>query len=96
MDINDHDLYGTHDRLVCMKKQTYDKIYQKCIQTIKLASKSGHLSCVYYIPSFLVGGSFPIIDIERCAEYVMSKLEMNANIKTEFYEPNIIVIDWSK
>ena len=46
---------------------------------------------------FLFGSSYPIINVESCANYIMNKLKKaNNNLKTSFIEPNIIFIDWRR
>ena len=96
-DINDNDLYNSHDKLSILKKKSYEDIYTRCVNTIKLTSKAGELMCIFQIPKFYINGSYPIIDIEKCASYVMAKLIMaNKNINVTFHNPNILLIDWRK
>lgn len=97
MSLNNNDLYKKHDQLIQLKKETYEKLYNRCINNIKLTSNAGELICLFEIPSFLFGSSYPIINIESCANYIMNKLTTtNSNIKTSFIEPNIIFIDWRR
>lgn len=97
MELNNSDLYKKHDKLVELKKETYDKIYKKCTNFIKLTSDAGDLICFFEIPHFLFGSSYPIINIVSCANYIRNKLhQANKHIKTEFIEPNIIFIDWRR
>ena len=97
MSLRDTDLYKKHDQLVELKKSTYDQLYQRCKNTIKLTSDAGELLCVYEIPEFLFGSSYPIINIKYCANYIMNKLyAANKNIKTTFIEPNLLLIDWRR
>lgn len=97
MDINNNDLYKKHDRLIQLKRETYEKIYTQCKNRIKLTSDAGELLCLFEIPEFVFGASFPIINIESCANYVMNKLtRANKHIKTIFVNPNIIFIDWRR
>jgi hypothetical protein len=97
MDLNNNNLYKKHDQLVQLKKETYEKLYNRCKNTIKLTSDAGELICLFEIPKFLFGSSYPIINIQSCANYIMNKLlQANHNIKTTFIEPNIIFIDWRR
>lgn len=97
MDLNNNDLYKKHDQLIQLKRETYEKLYNRCKNTIKLTSDAGELICLFEIPNFLFGSSFPIINIQSCANYIMNKLTLaNKNIKTTFIEPNIIFIDWRR
>ena len=97
MEINNNDLYKKHDQLIQLKKETYDKLYQRCKNLIKLTSDTGELICLFKIPTFLFGSSYPIINVESCANYIMNKLtKANKHIKTSFIEPNLIFIDWRR
>ena len=97
MDIKDSILYKKHDQLIELKRQAYEKLYQQCKNTIKLTSDAGELVCVFTIPRFLFGVGYPLINIQYCSNYIMNKLSIaNKNIKTTFYEPNIIFIDWRR
>lgn len=96
MELNNEDLYKTHDKMKELRKETYEKIYKRCINTIKAASKLGELICIYEIPNFVFGSSLPIINIELCSKYIIKKLSTNKNIKALFIEPNLIFIDWRK
>lgn len=97
MDLKNNDLYKKHDQLIKLKRETYEKLYNRCKNQIKLTSDTGELICLFEIPNFLFGSSYPIINIESCANYIMNKLvNANKNIKTTFIEPNIIFIDWRR
>ena len=97
MSLNNNDLYKKHDQLVQLKKETYEKIYNRCVNTIKLTSNAGELVCLFQIPEVVFGLSYPKINIVSCANYIMNKLtKANKHVKTNFYEPNIIFIDWRR
>ena len=97
MSLDNKDLYKKHDQLIQLKKETYDKIFTRCVNTIRLTSNAGELICLFEIPNFVFGSSYPLINIESCANYVMNKLKLaNTNIKTLFIEPNLIFIDWRR
>lgn len=97
MELNNNDLYKKHDQLIKLKRETYEKLYNRCKNKIKLTSDAGELICLFEIPNFLFGSSYPIINIECCANYIMNKLtRANRHIKTTFIEPNIIFIDWRR
>jgi hypothetical protein len=97
MDLNNNDLYKKHDQLIELKRQTYEKLYTRCKNRIKLTSDASELICLFEIPNFLFGSSYPIINIQSCANYIMNKLtSANKHIKTTFVEPNILFIDWRR
>lgn len=97
MSLRDTDLYKKRDDVIQLKKETYDKIYKRCVNFIKLTSNTGELFCLYEIPGVVFGSSYPIINIESCATYIMEKLtKSNGHIKTQFVPPNIIFIDWRR
>lgn len=97
MDLNNDDLYKKHDGLIELKRQTYEKLYDRCKNRIKLTSSAGELFCFFEIPSFLFGSAYPIINIISCANYIMNKLsQANKHIKSSFIEPNIILINWMR
>ncbi len=97
MELGNNNLYKKHDQLIELKRQTYEKIYTRCKNRIKLASDAGELLCVFEIPNFMFGSSYPIINVKYCANYIINKLyNANNNIKTTFIEPNIIFIDWRR
>ena len=97
MDIKNDDLYKKHDQLIQLKRETYEKLYNRCKNRIKLTSDAGELICVFEIPQFVFGSSYPIINVVSCANYIMNKLtKANRHIKTLFIEPNSILIDWRR
>jgi hypothetical protein len=97
MNLKNSELYKKHDQLIELKKQTYDQLYKRCCNIIRLAADAGELICFFEIPNFLFGSSYPLINIKSCANYIMNKLvESNKNIKTTFVEPNFILIDWRR
>ncbi|AGC01904.1 hypothetical protein H012_gp558 [Acanthamoeba polyphaga moumouvirus] len=97
MNLRDEDLYKKHDDLINLKTQTYEKLYQRCNNNIKLTSNAGELMCLFEIPNFLFGSSYPIINVKCCAKYLMNKLtEANKNIRVTFIEPNMLFIDWRR
>ena len=95
--LSSHDLYKRHDQLTILKKQTYDKLYTRCINMIKLTANTGELWCIFEIPPFVFGTEFPLINITSCANYIMNKLaKTNKHIKTAFVPKNTIVISWHR
>lgn len=97
MSLRNDDLYKKHDQLIHLKKETYEKIYMRCRNQIKLISDAGELLCIFEIPNFMFGTSYPIINVISCANYIMHKLtKANSHIKTFFIEPNILFIDWRR
>ncbi len=55
MELNNSDLNKKHDRLVQLKRETYDKIYKKCLALIKLTSDAGDLICFFEFQIFYLG-----------------------------------------
>lgn len=97
MELNNDELYKKHDQLVELKRETYEKLYNRCKNRIKLTSDAGELLCLFEIPSFMFGCSYPIINVRSCANYIMNKLyAANKHIKSAFIEPNILFIDWRR
>ena len=97
MSLKNSDLYKKHDQLIELKRQTYDKLYNRCENRIKLASDAGELICLFEIPEFLFGSAYPIINIKSCSNYIINKLaQANKHIKASLIEPNIIFIDWRR
>jgi len=83
--------------LIELKRQTYEKIYERCVNYIKITAKTGSLTCLYEIPDFVFGVPFAIINRERCATYIMNKLAAsNKNIVTTFIPPGQLWIDWRR
>ena len=97
MDLENFNLYKKHDDMIKLKRDTYEKLYNRCKNRVILASKAGELICLFEIPNFMFGSGYPIINIESCANYIMDKLTReNSNIRTTFIEPNGIFIDWRR
>lgn len=91
------DLYGKHDQLIKLKRETYEKLYDRCRNKIKLTSDTGELLCFFEIPPYLFGSGYPVINVQSCANYIMNKLtQANKHINTTFIEPNIIFVDWRR
>lgn len=97
MSIKNSDLYKKHEEIIKLKKETYDKITKRCINTIKLTANTGELICTFEIPYFIFGTSYPLINIEYCANYVINKItNENSSIRMYFIKPNIILADWRR
>lgn len=97
MELSDKNLYQKQKQLSELKRETYEKLFNRCKNTIKRTADAGELLCVFEIPSFMFGSGYPIINVESCANYIMEKLTMaNPNIRSQFISPNIIFIDWRK
>ena len=74
------------------KKKTYDKIYLLAERKICTASDTNNYHTWFQIPEFLVG--LPIYSHPECRKYIEEKLNHNG-FKTNFYEPNILFIEWN-
>jgi len=97
MTLRTADLYKQHNRLIELKRETYDKLYKRCLNQIKLTADTGELICFFTVPKCLFGSSWPLINVQPCATYIINKLtKSNKNIKATFIEPNIIFIDWRR
>jgi len=97
MDLNKHDLYKRHDQLSNLKKTTYEQIYTRCVNKIKLTADAGELICIFIVPDFLFGSDYPLINVSSCATYIIGKLcKSNKYIKASYHEPNVIFIDWRR
>jgi hypothetical protein len=97
MELSNRNLYHKHDQLMRMKKETYERIYNSCKNTIMMTANAGELICFFKIPSFLFGSSYPLINVKSCADYIIDKLtKTNNRIKAIFIKPNIIFINWIK
>jgi len=73
------------------KKITFEKVFLKIEKKIILASAANYYYCWYSIPEFIVG--LPMYSLIECKEYVEIKIK-NDGFKTEFFEPNILLIEW--
>lgn len=97
MSLRSSDLYRQRDQLIELKRQTYEKIYVRCVNYIKMTAKTGALSCLYEIPEFVFGVPFSIIKQDKCANYIMNKLAAShKNIVTTYIHPGKLWIDWRR
>jgi hypothetical protein len=74
------------------KNKTFDKIYSLVEKKIILASGGDYYHTWYQIPEFFVG--LPMYSVDDCQQYIQKKLKKNG-FKSEFYDPNILLIEWS-
>lgn len=97
MSLSNDVLYKRRDEIVRQKRETYEKLFLKCKTIIRNASRVGSLSCCYEIPPFVLGASYPMIDVKTCGKYIISKItDENPNIRAFFSEPNIVYFDWRR
>ena len=95
MSITDKELYNQNQRIMDLKRATYESLYKKCVNLIKLNSKKGELMCFYYIPKIVFGSGYPHVNIEYCAKYIIDKLHIaNKHIRATLVQPNMLLIDW--
>lgn len=95
MELTDEELYLSHNKIKQMKKNTYDSLYNKCVNKVKLVSKKGFMCCLFVIPKIVFGSEYPKINVKYAADYISDKLvKTNKNIKVTFYEPNALFIEW--
>ena len=74
-----------------IKKEINEKIYNLCINTIKLYVVNNKYECIYNIPFFIFG--LPKYNIKEVAKYIINKLEKD-KLLIYFFEPNILYINW--
>ena len=74
-----------------IKKETFNKILAKIEKKIILASAANYYFTWYTIPEFIIG--LPLYSLNECKEYIIKKINKNGFI-TEFFQPNIILINW--
>ena len=97
MALSNRQLYKKHDELKSLKIETYDKLKNRCVNLIAQSANMGEFMCIFEIPNYLFGSSFPMVDVATCAKYIMNKIiAENNNIKPTFCEPNFIIFDWRK
>jgi hypothetical protein len=73
------------------KKETFNKILEKVEKKIILASSANYYFTWYSIPQFIIG--LPLYSLVECKDYIIRKIDKNG-FKTEFFEPNILLIKW--
>ena len=74
------------------KEKTFKKIYKIAEKKIIIANTGNNTVAWFEIPEFILG--VPIYKINECKDYLQKKLKKNG-FKTEFFEPNILKVDWS-
>lgn len=80
-----------------LKTETYEKIFRKCVNSIKACARKGDLVCSFPIPVYVLGAGYPRIDPANCAVYLKERLlKENDKLKISFVQPNILFIDWRK
>lgn len=70
---------------------TFDKIYTHVEKKICLASSGNYYYTWFQIPEILIG--LPTYSHIECRNFIINKLVSNG-FKTEFFDPNIILIKW--
>ena len=77
--------------------KTYDKIYNLVINNIKLCANNYEECCIFSIPFFMFGEQ--TYDMNQVSEYLIEQLNIEITKKNlsivNFYEPNILYIEWS-
>jgi hypothetical protein len=76
-----------------IKKESYEYILDKCYNFIKLMANQNKVDCIFEIPKFIYGKTFPSIDQEECAYYIIEELNKN-NFLYYFFPPDKIYISW--
>ena len=75
------------------KEKTFKKIYDIAEKKIIIANTGNNTIAWFEIPEFILG--VPIYKIIECKDYLEKKLKKNG-FKTEFFEPNVLKVDWSE
>jgi hypothetical protein len=92
-----YNIYEQENKLVNLKKATYNKNYELCKNLIKFTCKAGERTCIYQIPSYMYGEQYPHVNVLSCAKYIMNKMiNWNRHVKVSYEEPNLLIIDWSR
>ena len=73
------------------REESYDAVLSQCHNRIKRASEMGQQSCVYKIPSFLIG--LPLIQIGPCSAYIKQAL-LDNGLYAEFSDATTLFICW--
>lgn len=95
--LSDADLYQRHDTMRELKTETYEKIFRKCVNSIKACAKNGDLICSFPIPVYVLGTGYPRVDPVNCSVYLKERLlKENSNLKISFVSPNILFVDWRR
>jgi hypothetical protein len=89
--VNAQELINKQKEREQIKTLTYDKIYSFIEKKIILSSEGNSYYTWYQIPEFFIG--LPLYSIDECQIYIRNKLKKNG-FKTEFYQPNILLIKW--
>ena len=74
------------------KEKTFKKILKIVEKKLVIANTGNNSSIWFEIPEFILG--VPIYKVVECKKYLIKKLKKNG-FNTEFFEPNILKIDWS-
>jgi len=89
--VNAQELINKQKEREQIKTLTYDKIYSFIEKKIIFSSEGNSYYTWYQISKFFIG--LPLYSIDECQIYIRNKLKKNG-FKTEFYQPNILLIKW--
>ena len=91
MNISINDMQNLYDKKQNKKKDTYNKILERVIRTMKENAIIGETKCVYQIPEIIFG--MPVINKEECITYINNILK-EKGFNCFFIKPNYILIMW--
>ena len=86
-----HDLTQKARQSDKRREESFDEILKRCHSRIKRASNDGLLSCVYPVPSFIVG--LPLVQVEPCLLYIRAALTCDG-LYAEINQDNSLFITW--
>ena len=89
---NVNDLIETQDTINRQIKDTYNEIYDRCLDRIENANRMKRVDLIFEIPMTVFGN--PIFDIHECAELIINKLRDNY-IDAMLYTDRHIFITWA-
>ena len=91
MNISVNDMQNLYDKKQNKKKDTYNKILERVIRTMKENAIIGETKCVYQIPEIIFG--MPVINKDECIHYINNILK-EKGFNCFFIKPNYILIMW--
>lgn len=95
--LSDADLFQTMDRQEQLTLDSYQKVYQTCINLIKSESKKRQTSCTFLVPPMVLSSGYRTINTVECGYYIVDHLmQANVHIVAQMIDRNTIVIEWGR
>jgi hypothetical protein len=86
-----NELKKERESLLKTQVDTFEKVFEQCLKSIKFLNKNGKTSMVYEIPVFVSG--CPLVDQRECGKFLVQKLkELKLNVNT--LKETKLFIDW--